>query len=112
MGYCHLCPGRISNLGYTFGGTWEGGDRHDLSNWKNSDVAGDVSSEPRRVPKIMWEHVSSRYVLKEISETSLFCLLTILGDNSYRHRGVCVSPGTSVPTFTCTKDEDCNDGNA
>eukprot|EP00804_Cyclotella_cryptica_P019493 CCRYP_006643-RF/>CCRYP_006643-RF protein AED:0.13 eAED:0.13 QI:170/0.76/0.85/1/0.61/0.71/14/191/939 len=35
MSYCHLCSGGESNIGFTFGGQWNGGDRSNVNNWIN-----------------------------------------------------------------------------
>ena len=32
MSYCHSCGGS-RNLGFTFGGHWNGGDRTDINTW-------------------------------------------------------------------------------
>jgi len=86
MGYCHICPGNMNNLAYTFGGQWAEDNRHDIENW-NNNIASGISVEPRRVSKTIWEHVSSR--------------------------GTCVSTiNTDVPTFDCNLDIDCSDGNS
>ena len=48
---------------YTFGGDFVGGgsDRSNLNDWQNNpNLVGNVSYEAKRVPKTMWDHVSSR----------------------------------------------------
>ncbi|KAL9178483.1 hypothetical protein ACHAXT_001821 [Thalassiosira profunda] len=65
MSYCHLCNGGLQNIDYTFGGKYTGGatgsgSRGDLDSYENSPLAGGVSFEPRRVNKVMWEHISTR----------------------------------------------------
>ena len=81
MSYCHNCIGGVSNVAYTFGGTFEGGNRHDINSWKNSELVGSISYEPRRVPLKMWEHVSSR--------------------------GTCVSPTDGPYTLNALSCKDC-----
>eukprot|EP00804_Cyclotella_cryptica_P019495 CCRYP_006643-RH/>CCRYP_006643-RH protein AED:0.26 eAED:0.26 QI:170/1/0.9/1/0.77/0.9/10/0/645 len=85
MSYCHLCSGGESNIGFTFGGQWNGGDRSNVNNWINNDGVVPFSREPRRVPKVMYEHVSTR--------------------------GSCVDPYLDVPSQTCSQDSHCDDGN-
>ena len=63
MSYCHLCSNGEANLLYTFGGDFVGGgsDRSNLNDWQNNpNLVGNVSYEAKRVPKTMWDHVSSR----------------------------------------------------
>ena len=61
MSYCHLCSGSYANIDYTFGGNYTGtGSRGDINSYYNSNLAGTVSTDPRRVNVKMWEHVSSR----------------------------------------------------
>ncbi|KAL7470486.1 hypothetical protein ACHAXS_010742 [Conticribra weissflogii] len=86
MSYCNLCPGNLRNILLTFGGYWYEDNRNRLENWRNSEnLAGTVSFEPRRVPKIMWEHVSTR---------------------------TCVEQNLEVPIVSCVEDRDCFDGNS
>ncbi|KAL7444950.1 hypothetical protein ACHAXH_008268 [Discostella pseudostelligera] len=60
MSHCDLCNGGMSNMAYTFGGTYNGsGDRRLASSYTNSVVPG-VSNEPRRVNAVMYTHVASR----------------------------------------------------
>ena len=61
MSYCHGCSGGYNNMDYTFGGKYKGtGLRSDINSYNNSLLAGTVSTEPRRVNVVMWNHVSSR----------------------------------------------------
>lgn len=85
MSYCHQCGGGTSNIGYTFGGHWNGGDRSDINNWVNNDGSVPFSNDPRRVSKTMYEHVSSR--------------------------GQCVEPYLPVSSQICTADSQCDNGN-
>jgi len=87
MSYCHFCTGSYANFAYTFGGQWYEGDRSDINNWINSPVLqGTVSTNPRRVPKVMYEHVSTR-------------------------NPVCTAPDGDVPQVICQTNDDCWDGN-
>ncbi|KAL3788265.1 hypothetical protein HJC23_011897 [Cyclotella cryptica] len=61
MSYCDThCPGGDSNVAFTFGGYSNGGDRSDINNWIDNEGVVPFSYEPRRVPKVMYEHVSTR----------------------------------------------------
>ncbi|KAL7517715.1 hypothetical protein ACHAWX_002611 [Stephanocyclus meneghinianus] len=86
-----------SNIGFTFGGQWNGGDRSNINNWINNDGVVPFSQEPKRVPKphfvsdkisfkVMYEHVSTR--------------------------GSCVEPYIDVPSQICSQDSHCDDGNS
>lgn len=75
----------VDNVATTYGGYWYEDDRNDIANWKNSLLNGTVSFDSKRVPKTMWEFVSSRE---------------------------CVEPNFVVPTVTCVQDSDCFDGNS
>ena len=84
MGYCHQCEGDVENIKYTLGGHWTGGDRADLSSWVDADLQGTVSTDPRRVPKKIYDYVSTA--------------------------GQCMVPAGDVPEFVCESDDDCDDG--
>ena len=45
------------HIGPTFGGQWDEGVRTNINSWKN---IGAFNYEPRRVSKVMYEHVSSK----------------------------------------------------
>ncbi|KAL7483145.1 hypothetical protein ACHAW6_008855 [Cyclotella cf. meneghiniana] len=88
MSYCHLCSGSESNIGYTFGGHWIGGDRSNVAHWEDNEDAVPFNRDPRRVSKVMYEHVSSR--------------------------GTCTDPYLPVPSQVCTVANaaiDCYDNN-
>jgi Cys-rich repeat protein len=74
-----------SNIGATFGGHWNGGDRSNVNNWLSDDGVKTWSQDARRVPKTMYEHVSSRS---------------------------CVEPYLTVPSQLCTTNSDCDTGNS
>jgi len=84
MGYCHQCDGYVDNIKYTLGGHWTGGDRTDVTNWVDAELQGTVSTDPRRVPKRMYDVVSTM--------------------------GKCMEPAGEVPEFICESDGDCDDG--
>ncbi|KAL3803899.1 hypothetical protein HJC23_004061 [Cyclotella cryptica] len=86
MSYCHQCSGGVSNIGFTFGGYWNGDDRSNVNNWISNAGVVPFSQEPKRVPKVMYEHVSSR--------------------------GTCVDPYLDVPPQICSQDSHCHDGNS
>eukprot|EP00804_Cyclotella_cryptica_P019111 CCRYP_019454-RA/>CCRYP_019454-RA protein AED:0.10 eAED:0.10 QI:0/0.93/0.88/1/0.87/0.88/17/304/1304 len=86
MSYCNTCPGGVKNMGTTFGGYWYEDNRSNINNWKNNDGAIPFSQEPKRVPKVLYEYVSSR--------------------------GNCVKPYLPIEPQTCTVDKDCHDGNS
>ena len=85
MSYCHLCPGFETNIALTFGGNWDiiGTNRNDINNWINNPDIGTFSIDPKRVPKTMWDFISTQ---------------------------TCVEPNVAVPTQLCSNDSDCNDG--
>ncbi|EED95328.1 predicted protein [Thalassiosira pseudonana CCMP1335] len=60
MSYCNQCTGNVDNVATTYGGYWYEDDRNDIANWKNSLLNGTVSFDSKRVPKTMWEFVSSQ----------------------------------------------------
>ena len=57
MSYCYLCGSGMSNLAYTFGG-----HRVDADTWEDNTSASvrDFNNDPWRVPKVMYDFVSSR----------------------------------------------------
>lgn len=53
--------GSYSNMEYTFGGTYNGGNRADVSGYdRTSTLQGSISVEPERVNARMYQHVASR----------------------------------------------------
>lgn len=52
--------GGYSNIMYTFGGKYNGGNRGDASGYDRSNLAGTKSVDPQRVNAKMWNHVSTR----------------------------------------------------
>jgi len=62
MSYCDACPGAdATSLAYTFGGDFVGDDPHDINEWRNNPgLVGGFNNEPKRVPKTMYDHISSR----------------------------------------------------
>ncbi|KAL7519300.1 hypothetical protein ACHAWX_004085, partial [Stephanocyclus meneghinianus] len=75
MSYCDTdCQGGIANLAATFGGYWNEGLRRDINSWVNH--APLFNNESRRVPKIMYEFISTL--------------------------GSCVDPNLPIETQTCT----------
>lgn len=46
----------VRNILLTFGGYWYEDNRKKITNWRNSEnLAGTVSFEPRRVPKVSYD---------------------------------------------------------
>eukprot|EP00804_Cyclotella_cryptica_P014971 CCRYP_000585-RA/>CCRYP_000585-RA protein AED:0.09 eAED:0.09 QI:277/1/1/1/1/1/9/288/735 len=85
MSYCHArCGGGMANVAATFGGYWNEGLRSDTNSWVNHSPL--FNYEPRRVPKVMYEYVSTR--------------------------GTCVDPYLPIEIQTCTTNPDCKDGNS
>ncbi|KAL7536945.1 hypothetical protein ACHAXR_007498, partial [Thalassiosira sp. AJA248-18] len=62
MSYCDNCPrAGVESLAYTFGGDFVGDDPKDINGWRNNpSLAGSFNNEPKRVPKLMYDHVSSK----------------------------------------------------
>ena len=86
MSYCHLCNGGTTNLAYTFGGKYKGfGSRGDVNSYNNSPLAGTVSTEPRRVNAIMYNHVSSRGICTQHQQAPA---ITIQAESYTNMRGV------------------------
>ncbi|KAL7518100.1 hypothetical protein ACHAWX_002956 [Stephanocyclus meneghinianus] len=88
MSYCNFCDGGLSNIALTLGGEWRGLDpRHELTTWENNPaIEGDISNDPRRVPHLIWETLSSK--------------------------GDCVVPPVQLNKVQgCNKDIDCDDFN-
>lgn len=79
----HTYYSPVSKISATFGGQWNEGLRSDTNSWTN---IGAFNYEPRRVPKVMYDNVSSM--------------------------GSCVDPYIDIEQQTCTFNSDCNDGNA
>lgn len=53
--------GSYSNMDYTFGGTYNGGNRADVSGYdRTATLQGSISFEPERVNARMYQHVSTR----------------------------------------------------
>ncbi|KAL3788808.1 hypothetical protein HJC23_006261 [Cyclotella cryptica] len=88
MSYCNFCDGGLSNIALTLGGEWKGLDpRNELTTWENNPaIEGDVSNDPRRVPHLIWETLSSK--------------------------GDCVAPPLQFNEVQgCNEDSDCDDFN-
>ena len=64
----------------TLGGSWEEDDRTNIGNWQNDTSIGDFNINPVRIPKTIWDFISTR--------------------------GTCVVPSTPPPNVTCTTDSD------
>jgi len=62
MSYCDLCPrADVKSLAYTFGGNFVEGDPNDIDAWRNNpSLVGSFNNDPKRVPKTMYDHISSR----------------------------------------------------
>eukprot|EP00804_Cyclotella_cryptica_P018048 CCRYP_008333-RD/>CCRYP_008333-RD protein AED:0.09 eAED:0.09 QI:172/1/1/1/0.70/0.72/25/1395/1365 len=84
MSYCQTCSGGVANIAATFGGYWYEDDRSNADNWNNNNGVLPYSQEPKRVPNVMYKHVSSR--------------------------GTCVKPYLNIDIQTCSVDADCHDG--
>ncbi|KAL7506271.1 hypothetical protein ACHAXN_003552 [Cyclotella atomus] len=86
MSYCNKCTGGITNMGPSFGGYWFEDNRGDVNNWNNNDASVPFGREPKRVPKVLYDYVSSR--------------------------GTCVDPYLTADIQTCSQNADCHDGNS
>eukprot|EP00581_Thalassiosira_minuscula_P012760 CAMPEP_0183715640 /NCGR_PEP_ID=MMETSP0737-20130205/9783_1 /TAXON_ID=385413 /ORGANISM="Thalassiosira miniscula, Strain CCMP1093" /LENGTH=800 /DNA_ID=CAMNT_0025944757 /DNA_START=137 /DNA_END=2539 /DNA_ORIENTATION=+ len=62
MSYCDSCPeAGASTLAYTFGGDFVGSNASNIDEWRNNpSLVGSFNYEPKRVPKQMYDHISSR----------------------------------------------------
>ena len=81
MSYCHLCGIGTSALAYTFGGTYDNGDRSSTGSYIPYNTA--FNTDPARVNVKMYDHVSSR--------------------------GTCTTTDSAGPFVQCTTDADCDD---
>ncbi|KAL7518619.1 hypothetical protein ACHAWX_004271 [Stephanocyclus meneghinianus] len=71
MSYCHLCSGGAPNIGATFGGYWNGGDRSSINNWINNDGVVPFSQEPKRVPKTFYIATSAQLTASDDTSNPL-----------------------------------------
>ncbi|KAL7532867.1 hypothetical protein ACHAXR_004898, partial [Thalassiosira sp. AJA248-18] len=83
MSYCSNCGGILA-MGFTFGGSWQEGDRFNIDSWRRDPTIGSFNVDPERVPKGMWEFVRSQ---------------------------TCTATNKPVDEVVCESTADCNDGN-
>jgi len=50
----------VDNIMLTFGGSWNEGDRNEVSNWAKTPGLGAFNVDPQIIPLEMWQAVSSR----------------------------------------------------
>ncbi|KAL7483162.1 hypothetical protein ACHAW6_008810 [Cyclotella cf. meneghiniana] len=87
----------VSNIGFTFGGYWLGGNRNYIYNWIDNEGAIPFSREPKRVSKML------NYTFTDI------CNYKIMYDH-VSTRGSCVKPYLEIPLQSCSQDSHCDDG--